>query len=151
MLYRAGALVNIRGTFLYTHIPQDMWKWLPSEHKHRKRASPHLLDVVIQGDNGEGGGEIGTARDSCAQRSRFRDESMISGHLEVRRLIVLIKHLNVEIGKRWERVSIILLRLEKRMPWVKSSWVLTLRWNTVVWNHCFFGLLHAAYMRIAMW
>lgn len=84
--------------------------------RKRKRASPHLLDVVIQGDNGEGGGEIGTARDSCAQRSRFRDESMISGHLEVRRLIVLIKHLNVEIGKRWERVSIILLRLEKRMP-----------------------------------
>lgn len=81
-----------------------------------ERETPHLLDVVIQGDNGEGGGEIGTARDSCAQRSRLRDESMISGHLEVRRLIVLIKHLNVEISEHRERVSVILLCLEKRMP-----------------------------------
>lgn len=81
-----------------------------------ERETPHLFDVVIQGDNGEGGGEIGIARDSCAQRSRLRDESMISGHLEIRRLIVLIKHLNVEISERRKRVSVILLCLEKRMP-----------------------------------
>lgn len=123
-------LFSILICFSKCSIEQELW--LTSEehfytHTHTSlrtcendcclsRESPHLLDVVIQGDNGEGGGEIGTARDSCAQRSRLRDESMISGHLEVRRLIVLIKHLNVEISERWERVSVILLCLENRMP-----------------------------------
>ncbi len=78
-----------------------------------ERETPHLLDVVIQGDNGEGGGEIGTARDCCAQRSRLRDESMISGHLEIRRLIVLIKHLDVRLANAGEGVHYPALPREK--------------------------------------
>lgn len=83
-----------------THVSRDTW-------------TAHLLDVVVQSDDGKRAREIGTAGDRRARWSWFRDEALISGHLEIRRLIVLIKHLDVEIGERRQRMSVILLCLRK--------------------------------------
>ena len=84
-------------------------KW---EKKNKRRS--YLLDVIIEGDDGKRGCEIGVVGDGGAHWCWFADKAVVHGRLEVGRLIVLIKHLNVQISEGRERVSIVLFSLWER-------------------------------------
>lgn len=99
----------------------------------------YLLDVIVQGDDFQGRGQVCAAWDGCAHRRGLTHVSLIGGELEVRRPVVLIQDLDDEVGVGREGVTIVLLSLKTRV-WqcrpaiscLKASQTLTEMWGKTV-------------------
>lgn len=78
-----------------------------------KVPSLYLLNVVVQRDDPQRGGEVGAGRDGGAHRRGLAHVSLVGGELEIGSLIVLIQDLDNEVGVGRERVSVVLLGLER--------------------------------------
>lgn len=78
-----------------------------------KVPSLYLLNVVVQSDDPQRGGEVGAGRDGGAHRRGLAHVSLVGGELEIGSLIVLIQDLDNEVSVGREGVSVILLGLER--------------------------------------
>lgn len=77
--------------------------------------SPHyLLNIVVQRDDPQRGGEVGAGRDGGAHRRGLAHVPLVGGELEIRGLIVLVQDLDNEVGVGRERVPVVLLRLKEQ-------------------------------------
>lgn len=72
----------------------------------------YLLNVVVQGDDPQGGGEVGSSRDGRAHRRGLAHIPLVGGELEIRGLIVLVQDLDNEVGVGWEGMAVVLLCLK---------------------------------------
>lgn len=73
---------------------------------------PHLLHVVVQGDDVQRRRQAAVARYGGAHRRRLADVAMVTGLQEVGCLVVFVQHFDLEVGERWQGVSIVLLCLQ---------------------------------------
>lgn len=83
----------------------------------------YLLNVIIQSDDSQGRGEVGTGGDSRSHWGGLTHIALIGGKLEIRCLVVLIQDFDNEVSVGREGVTVVLFSLklyEKRQEWVKS-------------------------------
>lgn len=78
-----------------------------------KVPSLYLLNVVVQRDDPQRGGEVGAGRDGGAHWRGLAHVSLVGGELEIGSLIVLIQDLDNEVSVGREGVSVVLLGLER--------------------------------------
>lgn len=76
------------------------------------RLYAHLLNVVIQGHDGQRRRQAGAGGDGGPHRRRLADVAMVTGLQEVGCLVIFIQNFDLEVGERRQRVTIVLLRLD---------------------------------------
>lgn len=89
-----------------------MGRWRRAD-KGAPFSAHYLLNVVVQGDDPQRGGEVGSRRDGGAHRRGLAHVPLVGGELEIRGLIVLVQDLDNEVGVRWQWVAVVLLRLKE--------------------------------------
>lgn len=87
-----------------------------------KLHSLYLLNVIIQRDDSQGGGEVGADGDSRTHRGGLAHIALIGGKLEIRSLVVLIQDLNNEVGVGWERMAVVLFGLREGKKKKSHHW-----------------------------
>lgn len=72
----------------------------------------HLLYIVVQSYDGQWCRQAGVGRYGRSYWWRLTDASMVTGLKEVGCLVVFIQNVNLEVGKSWQGVAIVLLSLK---------------------------------------
>ena len=73
---------------------------------------PHLLYIVIQRYNGQRCRQADTSRYGGSHWRCLADVAMVTGLQEVGCLVVLIQNFDLEVGKSWQGVTVVLLCLK---------------------------------------
>lgn len=73
----------------------------------------YIFYILVESYNSQRGGQIQTVGNSCSHWGRFQNIALITGHCEIRALIVLIQYFNMQTGKSRKRVAIVLFGLKK--------------------------------------